>query len=162
MLTNPSVPYNFCVGDPISCLLTVGLMLVYHSVSMPSRGLLRYCTTSPINHLQHYTWVGVARRCQRDGVLLVDPRRAEVRPLLPAVVVEEPDLDVLLGDLLAQDDDLLAALGRCGVVRHVHDLKLLLGLRVKDGLRTDRRQDDCVLARCRGVLKRYLNIQCLK
>ena len=32
MLTNPPVPYDFCVGIPISCLLTVGSTPVQHSV----------------------------------------------------------------------------------------------------------------------------------
>ena len=76
---------------------------------------------------------------ETDGVLLVDPAGSKLRPLLPAAVVEEADLDVLLGDLLTQDDHLLAALGRGGVVAHVHDLQLLLGLGVEDGLGADRR-----------------------
>ena len=71
---------------------------------------------------------------EADGVLLVDPTRPKLRPLLPPAVVEEADLDVLLGDLLAQDDHLLAALGWGAVVAHVHDLQLLLGLGVIDGL----------------------------
>ena len=32
MLTKPPVPYDFCVGVPISRLLTVGSTPVYHSV----------------------------------------------------------------------------------------------------------------------------------
>ena len=32
MLTNPPFPYDFCVGFPISCLLTVGSTPVQHSV----------------------------------------------------------------------------------------------------------------------------------
>ena len=32
MLTKPPVPYDFCVGVPISCLLTVGSTPVQHSV----------------------------------------------------------------------------------------------------------------------------------
>ena len=32
MLTNLPIPYDFCVGNPISCLLTVGSMPVQHSV----------------------------------------------------------------------------------------------------------------------------------
>ena len=32
MLTNPPVPYDFCVGVPISRLLTVGSTLIKHSV----------------------------------------------------------------------------------------------------------------------------------
>ena len=32
MLTNPPVPYDFCAGVPISCLLTVGSMPILHSV----------------------------------------------------------------------------------------------------------------------------------
>ena len=39
MLTNPPIPYDFCIGIPISRLLSTS----------PSRGLLRDCTTSPIN-----------------------------------------------------------------------------------------------------------------
>ena len=60
MLTNPPVPYDFCVGVPISRLLIVESMPVQHSVLKvcgegPSRGFLRDCTTSLINRLQHYT-----------------------------------------------------------------------------------------------------------
>ena len=49
MLTNQPVPYDFCVSDPISSLLTVGSTPVKHSVLNvkalvgPSRGLLRDC-----------------------------------------------------------------------------------------------------------------------
>ena len=76
---------------------------------------------------------------EADGVLLVDPTGAKLCPLLPAAVVKEADLDVLLGDLLAQDDHLLATLGRGAVVAHVHDLQLLLGLGIIDRLGADRR-----------------------
>ena len=32
MLTNPPIPYDFCVGDPISRLLTLGSTPVQHSI----------------------------------------------------------------------------------------------------------------------------------
>ena len=32
MLTNPPVPYDFCIGVPISRLLTMGSMPIKHSV----------------------------------------------------------------------------------------------------------------------------------
>ena len=85
------------------------------------------------------------------------PTGAKLCPLLPAAVVKEAHLDVLLGDLLTQDDHLLAALTRGAVVAHVHDLQLLLGLGVEDGLRADWRQDHSELARILGVLKKNLN-----
>ena len=34
--TNPPVPYDFCVGIPISCILTVGSKLVKHRVLIVS------------------------------------------------------------------------------------------------------------------------------
>ena len=36
MLTKPPVPYDFCTGVPISCLLTMGSMPVQHSVFINS------------------------------------------------------------------------------------------------------------------------------
>ena len=36
MLTNQPVPYDFCVGDPISRLLTVGSTPLKHSVCLNS------------------------------------------------------------------------------------------------------------------------------
>ena len=83
--------------------------------------------------------MNVPGNSEADGVLFVDPTGTKLRPLLPAAVVKEADLDVFLGDLLAQDDHLLAALGRGAVVAHVHDLQLLLGLGVIDRLGADRR-----------------------
>ena len=83
--------------------------------------------------------MNVPGNSEADGVLFVDPTGAKFCPLLPAAVVKEADLDVLLGDLLAQDDHLLATLGRGAVVAHVHDLQLLLGLGVIDRLGADRR-----------------------
>ena len=81
--------------------------------------------------------MNVPGHSEADSILLVDPASAKLCPLLPAAVVKESDLDVLLGDLLAQDDHLLASLGRGPVVAHVHDLQLLLGLGVIDGLGAD-------------------------
>ena len=83
--------------------------------------------------------VSVPGHGEADGILLVHPAGSKLRPLLPAAVVKEAHLDVLLGDLLAQDDHLLAALGWGAVVAHVHDLQLLLGLGVIDGLGADGR-----------------------
>ena len=74
--------------------------------------------------------MNVPGHSEADSILLVDPASAKLCPLLPAAVVKEADLDVLLGDLLAQDDYLLAALSRGAVVTHVSDLKYLLGLGV--------------------------------
>ena len=68
MLTNPPVSYDLCVGVPISRRLTESYRLFSISVlnvkvlvgafnfqpgEGDSRGLLCYCTTSPINRLQH-------------------------------------------------------------------------------------------------------------
>ena len=102
------------------------------------------------------------RHGETDGVLLVDPAGPELCPLLPAaVVVEEAHFNVLLWDLLAQDDHLLAALGRGTVVAHVHDLQLLLGLGVIDGLGAHRGQDHGELPRSLRVFKENLKIDIL-
>ena len=101
--------------------------------------------------------ISVPGHGEADGVLLVHPAGAKLGPLLPAAVVKEAHLDVLLGDLLTQDDHLLAALARGAVVAHVHDLQLLLGLGVEYGLRADWRQDHGELSGILGVLKKNLN-----
>ena len=50
MLTKPPVPYDFCIGVPISCLLTVGLTpVIAFNQENALRGLLCDYTTSPIN-----------------------------------------------------------------------------------------------------------------
>ena len=47
MLTNPPVPYDFCVGVPISRLLTVGSTPVQHSVLTPSCRWVDISTWTP-------------------------------------------------------------------------------------------------------------------
>jgi len=72
------------------------------------------------------------------------------------MVVIEPHLDVFLAHLLTQDDDLLASISRSCVVRHVHDLQLLLGLGIIDRLGAYGGQDHCVLSWSRWILQEYL------
>ena len=66
-------------------------------------------------------------------------------------------LDVLPGDLLAEEDDLAPPLHRRGVVRHVHDGQLLLGLGVIHGHRAYRLQHHAVLPGLARVLQEGLN-----
>ena len=73
-------------------------------------------------------------------------------PFLPPIVL----LNVLLGYLLTQDDDLLASISRGRVVRDVHDLQFLLGLGIIDWSGAHWGQDHCVLAWRGGVLQEYL------
>ena len=65
-------------------------------------------------------------------------------------------LDVLPGYLLAEEDDLAAPLPGRGVVRHVHDGQLLLGLGVIHRHRAHRLQHHAVLPGLARVLQECL------
>ena len=73
MLTSPPVPCDFCVGVPISCLLTLGSMPVEHSVLTLNSVLNVKALVGAFN--QEKALVGafsviVKTGCGTDGALL--------------------------------------------------------------------------------------------
>ena len=76
--------------------------------------------------------VPVLGSLHRDPVLLVHIGGEEVGPALPARPVAEPHPDVFPSNLLAEDEDLLAAISGGGHITDVHYLQLLPRLGVED------------------------------
>ena len=81
-----------------------------------------------------YLNVVVSRRPEGDPVLLVDVRGLEVSVALPddlvagLVLLEEAHLDVVLDDLVAEEQHLLAAGDGGRVLGHPADRQVVLGL----------------------------------
>jgi len=68
-------------------------------------------------------------------------------------------LDVLSGYFLTEKDNLLPSLNTGAVVRHVHDLQLLLGLCIKDGVRHNWIQHHFIFSRTGWILQKCLETQ---
>ena len=66
MLSNLPIPYDLCVGDPISCLLTVGCGVNGVLNEMNENSSSRFQPGKPsFEALLHYTWHVSRGRCTR-------------------------------------------------------------------------------------------------
>ena len=76
--------------------------------------------------------IGVSRRSEADPVLLVHIGGLEVAEALPgdgvALLLVEPDLDVVFVDLVAEEEDLLATVHRTRGLCQSTDGEVALGL----------------------------------
>ena len=79
-----------------------------------------------------YLNIGVSRGSEADSVLLVYVGGLEVAEALPgdgvALLLVEPDLDVVLVDLVAEEEDLLATVHRTRGLCQSTDGEVALGL----------------------------------